>query len=65
MTASPTDLATLRQKLLVLYAANSSPDTEVVAWALYDGSSNETYEATGAAVRPTPPSSMPCATAGG
>ena len=31
MTASPTDLATLRQKLLVLYAANSSPDTEVVA----------------------------------
>ena len=26
MTASPTDLGTLRQKLLVLYAANSSPD---------------------------------------
>ena len=40
----------LRQKLLVLYAANSSPDTEVVAWSLYDGTSDQTYEATGEAV---------------
>ena len=54
MTASPTGLATLRQKLLVLYAANSSPDTEVVAWSLYDGTSDETYEATGEAVPPYP-----------
>ena len=52
MTASPTDLATLRQKLLVLYAANSSPDTDVVAWSLYDGASDHTYEATGEAVPP-------------
>ena len=52
MTASPNGLGTLRQKLLVLYAANSSPDTEVVAWSLYDGTSDETYEATGEAVPP-------------
>lgn len=52
MTASLTDLGTLRQKLLVLYAANSSPDTEVVAWSLYDGTSSDTYEAAGEAVPP-------------
>lgn len=26
-----------RQQLLVLYAANSSPESAVVAWSLYDG----------------------------
>ena len=52
MTASPTDLASLRQKLLVLYAANSSPDTDVVAWSLYDGASDHTYEAAGEARPP-------------
>ena len=52
MMASPTDLVTLRQKLLVLYAANSSPDTEVVAWSLYDGTSDQTYEAAGEAIPP-------------
>ncbi len=52
MTASPDGFGTLRQKLLVLYAANSSPDTKVVAWSLYDGTSDETYEATGEAVPP-------------
>ncbi len=50
--ASPTDRAALRQKLLVLYAANSSPDTEVVAWSLYDGTGRDTYEAAGDAVPP-------------
>ena len=49
---SPTGLGPLRQKLLVLYAANSSPDTDVVAWSLYDGTSDQTYEATGEAVPP-------------
>ena len=52
MTASPNGLGALRQKLLVLYAANSSPDTDVVAWSLYDGTSDQTYEATGEAVPP-------------
>ena len=36
----------------MLYAANSSPDTEVAAWSLYDGTSDETYEVTGEAVPP-------------
>ncbi len=52
MTASLPGLGALRQKLLVLYAANSSPDTEVVAWSLYDSTSDETYEAAGDAVPP-------------
>lgn len=52
MTASSRALDKLRQKLLVLYAANSSPDTEVIAWSLYDGASDETYEAAGDAVPP-------------
>ncbi len=42
----------LRQKLLVLYTGNSSPDNEVIAWSLFDGTSRETYEATGAAEAP-------------
>lgn len=52
MTASPPARGTLRQKLLVLYTANSSPDTEVIAWSLYDGASDRTYEAAGDAVPP-------------
>lgn len=34
-----------RQKLLVLYLGNSSPQSEVIGWSLYDGASTETFEA--------------------
>ena len=38
MTAPPlTVRAALRQKVLVLYLANSALDAPVVAWAVYDG----------------------------
>jgi hypothetical protein len=35
-----------RQKLLVLYLGSSTPQSEVIGWSLYDGSSNEVFEAT-------------------
>ncbi len=41
-----------RQKLLFLYLGNSSPESEVVAWSLYDGTTDETFEATGEQAEP-------------
>ena len=35
----------LKQKLLVLYAASSSPDSPVGAWSLFDGTGRETHMA--------------------
>ena len=35
----------LKQKLLVLYAANSSPDSPVGAWSLFDGTGREKHMA--------------------
>ncbi len=34
----------LRQKLLVLYTGNSAPSAPVVAWSLWDGTTNEQPE---------------------
>ena len=36
-----------RQQLLFLYLGNSSPESEVVAWSFYDGTTNDTFEAAG------------------
>ncbi len=36
-----------RQKLLFLYLGNSSLESEVIAWSLYDGSTDEVFEAVG------------------
>lgn len=36
-----------RQKLLVLYLGNSTPDSHVIGWSIYDGTGEETFEATG------------------
>ena len=41
-----------RQKLLFLYLGNSSPESEVVAWSLYDGTTDETFEAAGEHAEP-------------
>lgn len=41
-----------RQKLLVLYLGNSSPNSDVIGWSLYDGASNEVFEASGEAKTP-------------
>lgn len=41
-----------RQKLLFLYLGNSSPESEVVAWSLYDGTTDEMFEATGEHAEP-------------
>jgi len=35
----------LKQKLLILYAANSSPESPVGAWSLFDGTGRETHMA--------------------
>ena len=35
--ATPPTMSTRRQKVLVLYLANSALDAPVIAWALYDG----------------------------
>jgi len=35
----------LRQKLLVLYAATSSPESPVGAWSIFDGTGRETHMA--------------------
>jgi hypothetical protein len=34
-----------RQQLLVLYAANSSPDSPVGAWSIFDGTGRESHMA--------------------
>ena len=36
-----------RQQLLFLYLGNSSPESEVVAWSFYDGTTDDTFEAAG------------------
>ena len=33
----------LRQKVLILYLADSSPESNVVAWAEYDGTGEKTH----------------------
>jgi hypothetical protein len=35
----------LRQQLLVLYAVNSSPDSEVGAWSVFDGTGRQAHMA--------------------
>lgn len=40
----PVEGPALRQQLLVLYLANSSLDSRVVSWALYDGTGAESAE---------------------
>jgi hypothetical protein len=35
----------LRQQLLILYAANSSPDSEVGAWSIFDGTGRQAHMA--------------------
>ena len=32
-----------KQKLLVLYLSGSSPDSNVIGWSLYDGTTNDNY----------------------
>jgi len=41
-----------RQQLLVLYAANSSPESAVGAWSLFDGTGRQTTMAGDAATPP-------------
>ena len=41
-----------RQKLLFLYLGNASPESEVVGWSLYDGTTDETFEAAGENTEP-------------
>ena len=36
-------MANLRQKILILYLANSALDSRVVAWAMYDGTGRESH----------------------
>ncbi len=36
-----------RQKLLVLYLANSTPNAAVIGWSEYDGSTDQVFEACG------------------
>ena len=33
----------IKQKLLVLYLSNSSPDSTIIGWSLFDGSRNDKY----------------------
>jgi hypothetical protein len=42
----------LKQKLLVLYASNSSPDSPIGAWSLFDGTGREKHMAGDAAKPP-------------
>ena len=32
-----------KQKLLVLYLSGSSPDSNVIGWSIYDGTTNDNY----------------------
>jgi hypothetical protein len=43
-----------RQQLLVLYAANSSPESAVGAWSLFDGTGRQTRMAGDAEAPPYP-----------
>jgi hypothetical protein len=45
----------VRQQLLILYAANSSPDSDVGAWSIYDGTGRQAHMA-GDADKPPYPS---------
>jgi hypothetical protein len=44
----------LQQQLLVLYAANSSPDSPIGAWSLFDGTGREKHMAGDADQPPYP-----------
>lgn len=41
-----------KQKLLFLYLGNSSLESEVVGWSIYDGTTDETFEAAGENTEP-------------
>ena len=41
-----------RQQLLILYAANSNLESEIVGWSLYDGTGAQEFEATGPEEKP-------------
>jgi hypothetical protein len=43
-----------RQQLLVLYTANSSPESAVGAWSIFDGTGRETHMAGDAGTPPYP-----------
>ena len=36
-------MASLRQKILILYLSNSALDSKVVAWTIYDGTGRESH----------------------
>ena len=36
-------MASLRQKVLILYLSNSALDSKVVAWTIYDGTGRESH----------------------
>ena len=40
-------MSRLRQQILVLYAANSTPENGIAAWSFYDGTGKTTFEASG------------------
>jgi hypothetical protein len=44
----------LRQQLLVLYAATSSPESDVGAWSIFDGTGRQTHMAGDADAPPYP-----------
>jgi hypothetical protein len=44
----------LRQQLLVLYAATSSPESDVGAWSIFDGTGRQTHMAGDADAAPYP-----------
>ena len=44
----------LKQKLLILYASNSSPDSPIGAWSLFDGTGREKHMAGDAEEPPYP-----------
>jgi hypothetical protein len=44
----------LKQKLLILYAHNSSPESPIGAWSLFDGTGREKHMAGDAAAPPYP-----------
>lgn len=45
-----------RQKLLILYSADSSLTSRVIGWSLYDGTGQYDFEASGEPVPPLYPS---------
>ena len=36
-------MASLRQKILILYLSNSALDSKVIAWTIYDGTGREAH----------------------